>query len=227
MNKTFLAVAALATLISTTAAAAPNPTYDFRRTLFLSFGQKNLVLEAPQSMCFLDESDPTQEALIDGARILARRQGKGEAMAVFTDCIAVANISQNTTLMSLGQVGGVMWMNPAVGETTDLARGDYLDMREASIVQEVLSSLTSFASASVDEKAQRSDAGVSAGYVAHTVVDYRKYTITGINSATLLEGVPVDFTLTRFSDKGKAYKEEMQGLMDTFVKQQVALNEKK
>ena len=228
MKKTALLSALLLSSVLTAQAfaAAQNPVLDYRRTLSLAIGQKNINLEAPRDMCFLDESDPVQGNLLDGMKAAAAQREQGQVVGVFTDCLAIANLAKPDNPLGMTNAGMVMWMNPIVGAKTDMVRDDYVAARATTLPQFVASNLTMFKSAAVDEKASIQDGAAMVGYIAGAEVEYQKFVVSGITAATVIEGLPLDFTMTRISDKKIEYKKELQDLMSSFVTQQITLNEK-
>lgn len=232
MKNYIIAATLLAATLSGAAAEAQAPLKDFvrdnRRTLHISFGQRNLVLEAPANMCFLDESDPAQEGVVDGLKAAAAKRVQGQVVAVFTDCYAIAGLSSINLDNPAGMTdtGLVVWKNPSIGETTDMNRADYLDRREVSLPMEVAAALTALPTAKIDRNAARTQNAALVAYVAPTTIDYQKYTISGVVASTLVENVPLDFSMTRIMPKDASFKEELQDLMTVFVNQQVTLNEK-
>jgi hypothetical protein len=133
--------ALLAAAVLAPAAAKADPAHDYRRTLFISFGQKSLLLEAPRGMCFLDQSDYLQSGLLSFMQIMASHAHKRDSvpMAIFGDCNEVMSLgTQSQGPLGLAHRGIIYWKKTAEnGGRSKLDLSDYLDMREASMLQEV------------------------------------------------------------------------------------------
>lgn len=133
-------------------AASIDKIYKTRRTLFLPFGQRMTVWEAPVGMCFLDESQYLEGQLIKQMRGGADRKGHmgPQLVAVFADCLELAKLEalpqiqasgpnygddDNNTALLLHQ-GTITWMTPkAPALETSLA--SYLDDKEPTYTREV------------------------------------------------------------------------------------------
>ncbi|MBI1216083.1 MAG: hypothetical protein GC185_09735 [Alphaproteobacteria bacterium] len=128
-----------AAVLAPMAARAADPAYDYRRTLFIAFGQKELVFEAPVGMCFLDQSDYLQNAMLKMAQSLS--QSRGTAMAIFADCDEIANLgTENSSPNGLQYKGTIFWdRTPGNSGPSKLDLSDYLDMREAGYLRVIKS----------------------------------------------------------------------------------------
>jgi hypothetical protein len=134
--------------------ANPQPFVDhitgFRRTLFMSVGQHHLVFEAPVGMCFLDQSDYLEGAVLDYINDRFAPSG-GQVIATFADCMEIANVQHQFLEDSMASAksshpediepdsslmpksGGVIsWLNPENADNDEqmrLSREEYLDLR--------------------------------------------------------------------------------------------------
>ncbi|MDE1151880.1 MAG: hypothetical protein PW788_05015 [Micavibrio sp.] len=154
----FLAGACLlATAFALTPAAAKtqDPIYEMRRTLFIPFGQRMTVFEAPLGMCFLDESQYLEGQVINQIRSQNKGSGGGVIMAVFADCLELAKLQQLPQLMadgpSLGDdennkamllhEGTISWLEPKAGPLKGVSMTEYLDKREPAFRDDMRASL--------------------------------------------------------------------------------------
>lgn len=198
--------------------AAKDPILDTRRTLHLSMGQTNVILEAPKDMCFLDDSVEAQSKFLTYLRQTEAKKGKGVVMAAFTDCYDAKNISPESVPADLGVI---KWMNPAIGEKSGMKMEDYLDMRQSALEQEVKSGMPD---ADVDP-AHRENLFTSVTFTAQEKTDDGVKHLTGIVATTLVRDLPLDIEITHnaVGMAGKT-KAQMLALTDKFVAQQAALN---
>lgn len=223
-TRTFLALLAFALTLSAFVTPA---SADPRRTLFAPFGQKMLVFEAPEGMCFLDDTSPREKPALQKMKAM-HKHGK-VLMAVFADCLQAAGLGVNkgpdaAGLPPLMDVGMIFWMNPSFGETSPLSRADYLDMREATIERDIATHLKYYLSAETDTMPQRTPEAISLAYAAQSEVQYQKLYTAGVAGATLLRGLPVDVVITHTAPKADRDETELYDLMEKFMAQQAALN---
>lgn len=221
MKKTILSlITALLLVIPAAAGAKQRTPLDDRRTLFVPFGQKTLVFEAPTDMCFLDSTAGSQAKLLKFLREEEARKHKRQLMAVFADCMQIAGFTGSMPR----DAGMIFWMNPAVGETTALPTGDYLDMRESGLIPHVEETLKEFSEKKVDVKPRRAGNLVSVAYDADVKFDFETLESVGIDAATVIRGIPVDFTI-RHAEKTAPKRDALYAQMEKLVAQQIALNE--
>ena len=133
-------------------AASIDKIFRTRRTLFLPFGQRMTVWEAPTGMCFLDESQYLEGQLIRQMRGGPDSRGHTGPLlvAVFADCLELAKLEALPQIQADGpnygddsnneapllHQGTITWMTPkdkALGTTLV----QYLDDREPVYTQEV------------------------------------------------------------------------------------------
>lgn len=248
----FLTAAVLAPLST----AKADPAHNYRRTLFISFGQKDIVLEAPVGMCFLDGSDYFQGAFLSlqqGGSSMGK-DGKGMAMAVFGDCTDIMNLgTKNQSPTGLKDRGTIVWKTTAANRgKSKLDLSDYLDMREATFLQDQKGVLAkSYASNGAkkeksmgggiiahtymatpdkyhfDKAVHRTADNVSIAYQYDNEIEFQKFKTTGIVAATLIRHLPIEVYYTHAAspdDKDATGTQDMYKLMDSFMAQQQALN---
>jgi hypothetical protein len=221
MKKIILTFALLSLLA--VAAEAKEPTED-RRTLHAAFGQKNLTFEAPDNMCFLDETIPEQAAAIAGMKAQAAQKGKYVLMAVFADCYQMSALGETSDPMTLPDLGMIMWMNPYIGEKASMSAEEYIGMRETSLHAYLSDAVKNYPDVEIDAEPKRNEAGVMLAYTANLEIEYQKFVVTGVTAATVLEGYPVDITLTHTSKSPITEKGRLYGVMDKLLMQQATLN---
>ncbi|MFH1157434.1 MAG: hypothetical protein V1721_00895 [Pseudomonadota bacterium] len=218
----FLAIIA-GLAFSATALAAKKPI-DYRRTLFVPVGQKTLMLEAPQGMCFLDQTSSSEGLIHKTFSDLIQKKGDQVLLAVFADCNSLANYGGTVGLSEiLFNTGVVTWMNPSIGESTPMSRQDYLDMREASFRQYAENGAGGLG-IRLDENTHRTESNVSLGMSGEVVTPFEKFNSTGVLATTTLRHIPIEVML-RFTRKDPPPIESLYPLMDKFMAQQIALNE--
>ncbi|MBI3440844.1 MAG: hypothetical protein HY052_03405 [Proteobacteria bacterium] len=211
-------------LLSVSAPAAQNPI-DYRRTLFVRAGQKTLVFEAPQRMCFLDKTQPFESALYNAFQGQVQKNNDRVLLAVFSDCDAIASLggASGTNNIPLNS-GTISWLAQSVGETTPLDRGDYLDMRGSSLPQYLKNSPVYSSQLKLDETTHRTPENVSLGMSGEMRTSYEKQHGIVVIATTTLRHMPIE-TMIRFTGKNAATLEKTYQLMDKFMMQQIALNE--
>ncbi len=156
MKKTIsgaLAFAALLTLVAP-ARAGVDPM-DSRRTLFVPFGQERLKFEAPLDMCFLSNENTLEETLIAHLKKVSRDEGEQQTMAVFTDCMSVGALQGGGGVEVLPVTGSIMWLNPAVGETTKMTRKAFLDGSEKDFAKHAREDLEKYFASHGKEQSQK------------------------------------------------------------------------
>jgi len=133
-------------------AASIDKIFKTRRTLFLPFGQRMTVWEAPVGMCFLDESQYLEGQLIKQMRGGADKQGHMGPLlvAAFADCLELAKLEALPQIQASGpnygdddnnealllHMGTITWMTPkAPALETSLA--SYLDDKEPTYTRDV------------------------------------------------------------------------------------------
>jgi hypothetical protein len=222
MKKTVFALALAATIAAATAHADLGPM-EQRRTLFVTFGQKNIILEAPASMCFLNPSDPMEGATFSYMRAATASQGLGTLMAVFTDCMQISSLKSGSADLSTVDKGTITWMH-SLQPDASITRATYLDTRAGTLTTEVARGLERMRGAKVDSEVRRNDAGASVGFYIPLELDFKKMTATGVTTAMMLRGMPVDVSFSRMSAHGPGNLDVLYDMMGTFAAQQVALN---
>lgn len=155
----FFAAAAITAIVLTAGAATArktDPIFEMRRTLYMSFGQHNITLEAPVGMCFLDESQYLEGTMIRHMRKLVKKYSSEQIMAVFADCDEVAKFAKMPEILAdqddlggglpqpeaeFSYTGTVSWLKPKLGRAPmDLQ--EYLDMREADYRDDIIHELS-------------------------------------------------------------------------------------
>ncbi|MDD9900773.1 MAG: hypothetical protein OXT65_07320 [Alphaproteobacteria bacterium] len=236
----------LIAILSGSAAKAQNlDPLDYRRTLFAPAGQRMLILEAPLGMCFNDETKFHERKIINTVNDMVKRTGGGQTVGVFAPCMDIAGYiaggGPNEGRMPI--IGIVTWLNPSVGDTTPLARADYLDMQETQFANTLASQFSSDTLAydpesfgsrilmlpntktlAVTEDTRRTADGVTVTFEGSDMRESVKWKTTGIAATTVIKRVPLAVTLmsTTQDEPDPAW---LEALMDKFLLQQIALNE--
>jgi len=221
MKKAILLILGLTVIIF--AAAEARQPIDYRRTLFAPLGDRTLLFEAPQGMCFLDESKYSEGMVLSHMQRLGRAEGERTVVAVFADCYKLSSLGSSGEA-DLLDIGTISWMNPFVGEKSPLPRPDYLDMREVTLRDLTAHSLRRYSLANLDPETRRTDELVAIAYDAQLKLEQDKYQTVGIVVATLIQDFPIDILFTHTSKEPEKDRSALYSLMDKFVTQQIALN---
>lgn len=157
--KQFLAAAVFTAMTAGAAhyaqAKYTDPVWEMRRTLNMSFGQHRIALEAPLGMCFLDESQYMEQAVIKQLRAMGQDSGDGLLMAVFVECDQIEKLGQLPQMAAEAEAmpgvdpptadfdnrGMITWLAPKLGKAP-LNLQEYLDMRAPAFVDDVKKNLT-------------------------------------------------------------------------------------
>lgn len=227
---TLAALATAACLLSPAFAADPR---DARRTLFVPVGVEKIVLEAPQTMCFLDQTQPQEGLLFRQMAEESLAEGKNVLLAVFAPCYAIAGIGSTGSLEILKSMGTVTWGNPLIGERTPLERTDYLDMREDGYKDHIKSSMGAWFESygatdpekyRIENRIRRNDNSVSLGFISDVEINYERFKGVGVAATTTLRNFPIE-VMIRTTEKHEMSLDRLHGAMDEFLAQQIALNE--
>ena len=240
-------------------AREPNPVWEMRRTVVMPFGQHRVTLEAPLGMCFLDESQYIEGAMIKHMRKLGHSSDGGNLVAMFADCDELEKFIQGPRLAAqtmpgleppdtaLNYQGTISWLAPKLGRAP-IALPEYLDMRQPTFRDDMKKSLgnqykklggsqsmkvSDNYSAKLlmgapdqyvfDDKATRTDTGVSIGYSAEFESEYKKYTQRGAVGTTMLRHFPVQVTLSSSGPKPKSL-DKVHATLDKFMMQIAGYN---
>lgn len=197
-------------------AGAATKKNDPRRTLYAKAGEKTIVLEAPRGMCFLDGTKTSQKKLYHDYQSLVKKEGGQTMLAVFMSCDAISDAGISLPEGVLPGAVVISWLNPMIGEETDLSRQDYLDMREASFVQY----MGDHAGGLAAEAAARRTANA----VAQGLTGEEKGTkISIVRATTTLRQAPIEVTFRYASDPPAL--DNVYPLVEKFIAQQIALND--
>jgi hypothetical protein len=210
-------------ILSAPAFAAKSPL-DYRRTLIASAGQKKLALEAPMGMCFLDRTNFYEAAIFAGFRRVVERNDDQVLLAVFADCNDLASMKGSSGTHDIPLNAGIIsWMNPSVGETTELSREEYLDMREASFRQYV-ENLPPARYAHLDAQPRRTENSVAMGFSRSIKIESGDALSDAVVATSSLRHIPIEVTI-RSTGTSPLPLAQMHEQMDKFMAQQIALNE--
>lgn len=136
-------------------AREPNPMWEMRRTVVMPFGQHRVTLEAPLGMCFLDESQYLEGAMVKHMRKLGHDTDGGNLVAMFADCDELEKFTQGPQLAaqtmpgleppdaSLNYQGTISWLAPKLGRAP-IGISEYLDMREKSFRDDMKKSVGNY-----------------------------------------------------------------------------------
>lgn len=196
---------------------------DYRRTLFAPFGQKTLMLEAPQGMCFLDETDYTARQTMRAVRDMLKEKSKHTLVAIFADCLQISSIGQASEQNPLADLGVITW--PVIpGEKTPGNLQEYLATREAYMENTIKNSVVRYVDLHLDAEPKYTDFGVTQGYTADFELSYQKMKAIGVAGTTLIRGIPVAINISHTGTKLSRSHEELYTIIDKMLEQQVALN---
>jgi hypothetical protein len=247
MKKLLFASCALV-IAASAALAAPQKPIDYRRTLFVPLGQEKLAFEAPRGMCFLDSTRFIEGAVTDHISAMTEKRGKEVFLATFAPCNDIANFgAAGSNLLTRGTIN---WAHPKIGEKSDLERQDYLDMREATLREDILADIREWSDVSkssdqsgtvrsfmsdaaeyrMDQEPRRTENGVLMAFSTDSESDYVSYHTEGVFATTTVRRHPIEVIMlyTTKSDAAEdsaGKREEAYALVDEFLAQQIALNE--
>ena len=196
-----------------------------RRTLFAPFGQKTLMLEVPQGMCFLDESNYTERQVMNRIRDLMTEKTQHTLVAVFTDCLALSSAlgQSGNTVTRLSDAGLVTWpVTP--GEKVPPTLEEYMADENNISKLNVDDMLIDFLELEMDEQPRTSEGGITRGYTGKVESADQTIDLVGAAGITMMKGMPVVFTMSHSGKKLEKSKEDLQNLLDKMLLQQVALN---
>lgn len=195
---------------------------DYRRTLFAPFGQKTLRLEAPQGMCFLDETNYTERQLMNRVREVMSEKHQQQIIAIFIDCLQMngATRSSQSNALDSGYFG---WpVKP--GEKVPPTLKEYLETNDIMKPQEVEESMSNIIDLQIDPTPREGAAGVTVGYTGTYETNDQKVDTVGAAGVTLLQGLPVIIGVSHTGKKLQKDKEQLYALVDKMLLQQDALN---
>ncbi len=227
-----LAVATLALVGLLAQAWAAHPR-DTRRTLYVPVGQKQIILEAPDDMCFLDQTVKNEGLLF---RLMADDmllKGNETLLAVFGTCNTIANIGSTGSIELLKSIGTVTWENARIGESTPLERVDYLEMHENELKDYIRNNMKAWLESystpdqenqQVESTVRRNDNSISLGFRADVELTDETFKTVGVVAKTTLHHAPVVVAI-RSTAKHAPSLDYLHRAMDAFLAKQIALNE--
>lgn len=196
---------------------------DYRRTLFAPFGQKTVRLEAPLGMCFLDETNYTERQIMNSLREFLDEKTQHELVAAFVDCLQMSAVGQGSQDVRVTDGGVITW--PVVpGEKVPSTLQEYLAQRDYTDEENVRSMLIDFIDLQVDETPHQTEGGVSRGYTGTFESSHEKIQTVGVAGITMVQGLPVAINISHSGKKLTRTKDELYGIMEKMLLQQVALN---
>lgn len=196
---------------------------DYRRTLFAPFGQKTLRLEAPQGMCFFDETEYTNRQLMRAVHEVMREKTAHNLVAIFADCLQMSKAAQPNSIIEVSDVGIVTW--PIIpGEKVPPTLEEYLAQHDNTLELNFKKAMVDYLELEIDEELRTSEGGVSQGYTGKLEVSHEDIQAIGVAGITMLQGLPVVFNISHTGKKLEKNKDELYTLMDKVLIQQVALN---
>ncbi len=125
----------LATLVIAAPALAdkPDPAADKTRTLFVTVGEDRLRFEIPEGMCFADQSNRQQGAMLDLIRRALAHKGDEHLLGLFMPCESIAN--PGNPMAREGRVptiGIILWPHKIEDAVAHGSSAQYLDWRAPS-----------------------------------------------------------------------------------------------
>jgi len=208
-------------------AAAKKPI-EYRRTLFLTVAQKQLMLELPPGLCFFDQSSPREQALIKPLRDRVEKRGDQAFLAAFSDCNAIAGLggADGAETTARFNSGFIAWANPMIGPETPLDLQKYLDMRSESFDTYARTSISRAEGFKVDKKPRRTASGVAITMTGDIMADGVRQKGITLLAATSLRHIPLEITLN-YGGKNVLSADTLYRIVDKFMAQQIALNQEK
>ena len=197
-----------------TADLASAASYKFtRRTIHTAAHDRPLSFDAPEGMCFLDQTKPREGMAFDELKSRALRGT--QVLAVFANCLEIVNLGEkgSTGIQNGGWIG---WLNPEVGDRTGMSRQDYLDMMEPSFAKRV----------GRDAETIRTETAVKGGLVHDDeFIDGLKKS-TDVAATTEIGGIPLVF-FVNFTRTSEPYPlDTAYAYMDKFVASAILKNGK-
>ncbi len=195
---------------------------DYRRTLFAPFGQKTLRLEAPQGMCFLDETNYSERQIMNRVREALNEKVQQQLIALFVDCLQMSGADNGVDGRTLDS-GFFTW--PAKpGEKVPPTLEEYLAQQKPLDAEALKEMMVGYVEMDIDDPPHESAGGVSVGYTGVFESSLQKISTVGVTGITMLQGLPVVLGVSHSSKKPSKAKEELYTLVDKMMIQQVALN---
>lgn len=195
---------------------------DYRRTLFAPFGQKTLRLEAPQGMCFLDETNYSERQLMNRLREAMSEKYQQQAIAFFADCLQMAGAGRGTDSFVLDS-GYVGWpVKP--GEKVPPTLKEYLETSDLMTDTGLEQNLTGYVEFQADPAPREAEAGITIGYTGAFETSEQTINSIGVAGVTMLQGLPVVIGVSHSGKKLSKDKEELYTLVEKLLLQQSALN---
>lgn len=230
MKKSYFITASilLAGVLSLTAPDTANAVWG-RQTITLPFGERNILIDAPNGMCFMDKSNPKQASFINTLRDQSWKGRKNVVMTLLADCREILGLENSKDPVPLSRMLILRWLNPDIGENSDMIPNDYLDMREVSLRAYTLKNLTQFHSVKVEDAPKRMDNAVGIGYVGTSMIDGAPFITVGVDATTLVQDIPVEITYMKTNssiDKPDQKTEPLFKFVSKFIDQQLTINAK-
>lgn len=111
----------------------PDPAADKTRTLFVTVGSERLRFEIPEGMCFADQSNRQQGAMLDLIRAALAHKGDEHLLGLFMPCDSIANPGNPMAREGrVPTVGIILWPHKIEDTATLTTSVQYLDWRAAS-----------------------------------------------------------------------------------------------
>lgn len=195
---------------------------DYRRTLFAPFGQKTLRLEAPQGMCFLDETNYSERQIMNRVREAISEDLQQQLVAMFVDCLQLSGAARTASGFVFDS-GFFSWPEKP-GEKVPPTLEEYLALQKPMEEEAVKAMLDGYIELDIDDTPHTSAGGVAVGYNGIFESSYEKIHTVGVAGVTMLQGLPVILGVTHSAKKLEKNKDELYALVDKMLIQQVALN---
>lgn len=204
-------------------AASAAPFEVTRRTLVVWAGDRKVILEAPQTMCFVDRTHPAEDLLFRALETMIPPDNK--LLAFFADCNQLANWGGPSSAGNALKRGGyISWRYPEVAKTVDIPITDYLDVVEPTFNQSVIArkqyayggsgqqsmsgggARVSSSQPDPDlieftEDPRRSETAVYTAYRIRTEIFGEEVYTNDVEATTVLNGVPVFISYGESSKK--------------------------
>lgn len=196
---------------------------DARRSLLAAFGEKRLILEAPVGMCFLDESIITDRVIVDEMRAMIR-DGSGQMLiAAFVNCRELAALGK-VAGATINRSGIFVWRHADAPVEAGTAPDAYAARRAAEMPEQIRAGLSGYVRVTVDEPAAVTPSGAVVTYSSALPVNYQLVPVDGVTGSALVQGVPVDITLTLAAQKPRPPRDALAQDMEKLLAQQLANN---
>ena len=191
-----------------------NSSYALVKTKHITAGSTNLVIEAPQGMCFLDSSNTNSQTVYKQA--LAELSDKQKyVLAIFTPCSILANaIGELSSTRIMESFGYISWLYPSYEYPYNKGRNQF-----------ILDNIEKYKKNGLWKGLTKLDNGIATLVRSSKKVDEKIIDNITLISYTTIRDVPLEIKLKdKLENFGTA--EESYTILNKFNNYQINLNEK-